>query len=653
MRRPYETPVHPVPRRIGRRLSAALACLALAAAALVGCSDDDEAKQTVAAFLAGWPTGKLDQVGFIEADGEKIAANEVAERIRTLSGELAKQPPTLKITGDPRKAGDIETYPVAVDWPLPGGARWTYTTNVQVSKGDQGWRVIWEPAVIRPELTEGDQLVVRRQTGPRASILDATGQPIVAPRPIVVVGVQPSAVEDVAKLVKDLDAAFKSVPVTVDLADLPAQVAKAKAADQFVLVARLRQPDYQKIRDRIQPLPGTKFLEETRELAPTRAFARALLGVVDEVQKADMDARPGVYEIGDLVGHGGLQQRYEDRLRGTVGQRVLISRKAPDGTVALTEVHKVAPTPGTPLKTTIDPKVQNAADAALAGDTRRTSLVAIRVGDSSVLAAANGPDGGGANLAFTAQVPPGSTFKMVSALGLLDAGAVTADTKVPCPPTFAVQGKPFKNATGKGLGTVPFRVNFAQSCNTAFAFLAPQLGGEGLSAAGASVGLGGTWDLGVDAFSGKVSTGGSAVERAAAAFGQGTTVVSPLAMASATAAVVHGQWQQPKVLIDPVPANPAPAGPALKATSAQPLRTMMREVVTSGTATALADVPGGPVFGKTGTAEYGDKDPDKTHAWFVGWQGDIAFAVFIEQGGSSGASAVPIAERFLRELAKR
>lgn len=75
---------------------------------------------------------------------------------------------------------------------------------------------------------------------------------------------------------------------------------------------------------------------------------------------------------------------------------------------------------------------------------------------------------------------------------------------------------------------------------------------------------------------------------------------------------------------------------------------MMREVVTAGTGSALKDVPG-EVYGKTGTAEY-DDNPAHTHAWFVGWRGDVAFAVFVEKGGASTASAVPMAERFLRAL---
>ncbi|MBG6105982.1 cell division protein FtsI/penicillin-binding protein 2 [Micromonospora vinacea] len=76
---------------------------------------------------------------------------------------------------------------------------------------------------------------------------------------------------------------------------------------------------------------------------------------------------------------------------------------------------------------------------------------------------------------------------------------------------------------------------------------------------------------------------------------------------------------------------------------------MRHEVVTAGTGAALENAPGKPVYGKTENAEY-DNNPAHTHSWFVGWQGDVAFAVFVEGGGSSTWSAVPIAERFLRAL---
>jgi cell division protein FtsI/penicillin-binding protein 2 len=100
------------------------------------------------------------------------------------------------------------------------------------------------------------------------------------------------------------------------------------------------------------------------------------------------------------------------------------------------------------------------------------------------------------------------------------------------------------------------------------------------------------------------------------------------------------------------PAAPAgggsPAGPPAAVLPA--LRDMMRAVVTEGTATALADLPGGPVAGKTGTAEYGSGTPPRSHAWFIGYRGDLAFAVFVQNGQSSGRTAVPIAKTFLTTL---
>ncbi|MCW6006415.1 penicillin-binding protein [Micromonospora sp. CPCC 205371] len=630
-----------------------IACVVLAAGTLTACSGGDGPDKAVDAFLAGWKSGQLNEVGFVDPTGQKVPATDIAEQIKSLTGELGETPPALKREGDPKVTKDIATSTVTVDWTLPGGAHWTYPTTLRLRQGkDDAWQVIWEPKIIQEKLTTGDVLATRRLTADRGEIVDAAGQPIVQKKPVMVVGVEPQHITQIDALIKDLDRLFKSVNTEVGMADLPDTVAKAKP-DAFVDVVSLRQEVFAKIEQSLRDLPGTVFRQEQRYLAPSREFARALLGTVDPVLKEDMDKNPGKFVIGDLIGHGGLQGRYDEKMRGTTGQSVVVTRKNPQSegppeTVA--EVFRSEPKAGTPLKVTLDPKVQNAADAALKGNPRNTAIVALKISDGSILAVANGPGASGNNLAFNASVPPGSTFKMVSALGLLDAGAVSLNGTVDCPKTLNVPGRPpIKNAHDMVLGKVPFRVDFARSCNTAFAALAPKLGDDGLGNAGRSLGLEGKWDLGIDAFTGKISTGGSEGERAAAAFGQGTTVVSPLAMASATAAVARGQWQQPKLILDPAPASTAPAGPQLKASSVEPLRQMMREVVTGGTGTALKDVPGGAVYGKTGTAEF-DNNPEHTHAWFVGWQGDIAFAVFVENGGDSTASSVPLAEKFLRVL---
>ncbi|MDG4805883.1 penicillin-binding transpeptidase domain-containing protein [Micromonospora sp. WMMD1120] len=647
----YPWPQRPNP---ARRLAAAATTALLAAGVLVGCSGDDGPERTVEAFLAGWRSGDLQAVGLIDPVGNKLPSAEVAREIKELSGDLAATPPTLTRRGEPKITADIATTTVQVEWSLPGQTRWAYDRELRLAQGDgDQWQVIWEPKVLHEQLTKGDRLALRRDSAARAGVLDNAGNPIVTPRPVVRVGVQPDGVTDIKKLVKDLDAAFKAIRPTlvpgVDLGDLPERVAKAEPG-AFVEVVSLREEAYRQIKPRIYDLPGTKFISDKIDLAPTREFARAVLGTVDPAQADDLAAHPDRYVVGDLVGHGGLQGRYDERLRGGTGLTVVVERPTEGGKLEATgtELFRREPQPGQPLKTTLDVAVQNAADGALRAESRRTAMVAVRVSDGAILAAANGPGPAGENLAFNAQVPPGSTFKMVSALGLLDRGAVTPDGPVNCPKTFTVDGRSFKNSDNFQLGSVPFRTDFAKSCNTAFAALAPKLGGDGLAATGRALGLEGQWDLGTDVFTGKVSAGGSPAEQAAASFGQGTTLVSPLAMAGATAAVARGRFEQPKLLIDPAPAKPAPAGEQLKPESVTALRAMMREVVTTGTGTALKDVPG-EVYGKTGTAEY-DNNPAHTHAWFVGWRGDVAFAVFVEKGGASTASAVPIAERFLRAL---
>ena len=81
------------------------------------------------------------------------------------------------------------------------------------------------------------------------------------------------------------------------------------------------------------------------------------------------------------------------------------------------------------------------------------------------------------------------------------------------------------------------------------------------------------------------------------------------------------------------------------------IRSMMASVVAAGTGSDLRGTPGGPVRGKTGTAEHGS-DPDAApRVWFVGYQGDVAFAVLVEEGDSGGKIAAPIAKDFLTLLA--
>jgi cell division protein FtsI/penicillin-binding protein 2 len=147
-----------------------------------------------------------------------------------------------------------------------------------------------------------------------------------------------------------------------------------------------------------------------------------------------------------------------------------------------------------------------------------------------------------------------------------------------------------------------------------------------------------------------VPTDANETEHAADMIGQGKVEASPLAVALASASVASGRSLVPRLLVDPDDPEPEP-GAELDPKAIASLRALMRGVVTDGTGTALAGVPGGEVSGKTGTAEFGTESPPQTHAWFTGFQGDIAFAVLVEDGGFGGQVAAPLAAEFLTKLA--
>jgi cell division protein FtsI/penicillin-binding protein 2 len=250
------------------------------------------------------------------------------------------------------------------------------------------------------------------------------------------------------------------------------------------------------------------------------------------------------------------------------------------------------------------------------------------------------------NSAFVGQYPPGSTFKVVTAAALLDAGLVGVRDPVACPESVSVDGKPFRNYEP---GLLPdggtFRQAFAQSCNTTIVGFADQLGNAALPAMARRFGIGAQWDVGLDAYSGQVPAPADVVQRAAAMIGQGEVLASPLGMAMVAAAVDSGRPRTP-VLVAERPRSRALS--PLPATLAGQLRSLMRSVVTAGTARSL-DLAGLPVYAKTGTAEYGSV-PTRTHAWLVGFRGDLAFAVLVEDGESGSRNAAPVVAAFLRDV---
>jgi cell division protein FtsI/penicillin-binding protein 2 len=631
--------MHRTSHRAGRRRSwlplVAVAGVVVAGAigvwALASRSGGTSPDQAAAAFAAGWTRGDLRDVPFSGTTGV-----EATRRYRRLVAGLGDARVAARVV-DTRTEGSHGAARLDVRWLLPG-ATWSYATSVLLARHDGAWTARWRAADIQPRLHAGDRLELTRVAARRGEILGGDGHPLVTERPVVDVGVEPSRVRSVRTLTQRLAALLG-----IDAGPLARHI-RAAPPHAFVDVITLRRSDYEALRSRLYPLHGTVFATGTMPLAPTRTFARALLGTVGPATAELIDASHGRLHAGDVTGLSGLQAQYDRRLAGRPGLRV--DAEGPGRSVVLFEHDAVD---GLPVATTLDERIQRAADDALARVRLPSALVALDIDTNDIDAVAVGPDGGGYDLALEGRYPPGSAFKIVTAQALL-AGGLQPEDPVSCPADTVVDGKSFHNAEHEVLGDVPFRVAFARSCNTAFVGLANRLSVSAESQAAALFGIGKDWRLGVPAFNGTAPVATDAVDRAAAAFGQGRVLVSPLALAAAAAAVARGQWEQPRLLLTPA-VTPQAGGPPIS--EASTLRSLMRDVVVDGTGSAVLSVPGAPVYGKTGTAEYGNDVPPRTHAWFIGWQGRIAFAVLVAdtKDGFGGDVAAPIAATFLKSLA--
>lgn len=326
----------------------------------------------------------------------------------------------------------------------------------------------------------------------------------------------------------------------------------------------------------------------------------------------------------------GLERVLGDKLAGKDAGAVVIANAGTGEVVQDLKTYAgVAPTP---LRTTLDLDIQRAAESALAGLGSAAALVAIDSATGQVRAAASRPVSG-KPVAFTSYAP-GSVFKVVTATALLENG-LQPSSVVDCPDTYRGTG----NASSVVPGPSTFARAFQQSCNTAFLKAAEGLPEGALARTAQAYGFGQVL-LPIKTDPGSFPTGGGPAD-ATAAIGQGRVEASPLLIADVLASVESGRFRTPTLLPQTSP------GTALPSSVLPALRTMLRSVVTGGSGQA-ANVSGAPVYGKTGSAEFGT--PTQIHAWFAGYRSGLAFCVYVDVGASGGATAAPVAARFLQTI---
>ncbi|GAA1660583.1 cell division protein FtsI [Citricoccus zhacaiensis] len=583
---------------------------------------------------------------------------------------------------------DRATATLTVDWQLAGNDEaaadadaeasagagsertWSYETTAELQWDEeaQEWLVELAPETVVPQLAEGGTVNLTTVPAERGSILDGAGEELMMERDVAILGLDKSHLE--ADDPEVLAEAARQVAEVAGV-DEDAFVARAEAAGEkaFVQAITVRNNGDTEIpTDQLLAIPGGRVLEDTAVLAPTRAFARDVLGTYGEPNAEQIEASDGELEAGVEVGLSGLQATWEDHLAGTPGVQITIDNpdqpdagesetdasSSPSATAAATPtapdgpVFSTDPVAGQDLASTLNRRVQEEAEAVVAASDVPAGLVALRPSDGQVLAAASSPEGW--PVAVSGSYAPGSTFKVVTALAMLRSGIAPGDT-VQCPETLNVGGMVVGNYDGypdASVGEIPFSEAFAESCNTVFVGAHEEISAADEAEAAQALGLATDPVTGLDsAFLGSVPDDSTGTEHAANLFGQGVVEASPLGMATVAASVAAGQTVRPLFVTDPAVEAPAAPESGVTAAEAEQLLALMSGVVETGTAEMLQDVPGAPVLAKTGTAQFVADGEDLAHTWLVAIHGDLAVALFFNEGLGGGYDNGPVVRDFL------
>jgi peptidoglycan glycosyltransferase len=379
-------------------------------------------------------------------------------------------------------------------------------------------------------------------------------------------------------------------------------------------------------------------------------------------------------------GRAGLERFYDDDLSGRSGELgSLLDRLS--GTEQT----------GDNLVTTLDPAAQRVALQELGG--RKGAVVALdpRTGAIRVMASVPGYDTNTVkdqqqfsalnrdkdapllNRNTQAGYPPGSTFKVVTAIAAIDSGRYTPDSRISGRNGKRISGVPLNNDQGETFGDITLTEALTKSVNTVFGEVGEKLGKATMKKYMDRLGFGAPVEVDLPrderAASGERKGGriipatNGAVDVGRMAIGQDKLTVTPLQMAMVASAVANGgKLMKPHIADRVVDRDgrtvrriaPGEMSQVMSADTASKVGAMMDQVVKEGTGTAAA-LEGIDVAGKTGTAEVGHGCPNQL--WFIAFapaqDPRVAIAATVECGtGFGGTVAAPIAKAVMQELLK-
>jgi penicillin-binding protein 2 len=404
----------------------------------------------------------------------------------------------------------------------------------------------------------------------------------------------------------------------------------------------------------------------------------------------------------ETEGREGLEQTFNDMLAGKHGEYKLTFDK--DGRKT-SEKLSTPPVPGYNVVTTLDLHLQELAEKALEAKAKRGALVIVDPNNGDILALASWPtydpnvfipsisaerfkalqDDPNIPLlprAFRSSYPPGSTFKIAVGIAALESGAVTSDDRFDCVPAIQIGNLTYHNWKKGDRGALNFVQALTESCDTWFYQAGIKTGAEPIIDWALKLGFGAKCGIPLRGEAeGRVpndeymkATHGRRLlngDIANLSIGQGDTQVTPLQMAQAVGIVANGGTFYQTRLVQQVQTFDnkivtaysvrAKKELGLSSETLDQLHTGMVDVVNGPGGTAhQASLDNVEVAGKTGTAQWGPKNKERTAAWFTGYlptdQPRFAFAALYEGDVGStvhgGSAAAPMIADIFKEIYK-
>jgi Penicillin binding protein transpeptidase domain/NTF2-like N-terminal transpeptidase domain len=589
-----------------RRVAAILVLLLVAVGAAACSQIGDGPERRLDTFASALGGGDVDKAADQTTDPDAARA-AISDMFAGL-GDAAD----LDVAVDEVDSGG-GTGTLTMVWTFGPGKDLRYETNARAVDTDGGWRLEWSPTLLHNNLRADAHFQYSDDKELLTPVVDRTGAEMMTWQTVGVITLRQDALgEGSAALARSL------TRIDPSITDASIRAAAKEQGGPAVTVATLRKDDLKTIRGQLDSIGGVTVLEQGKLLTADRGLRSPALA--------------------------GMEDVWNDRISAGAGWSVRIVDT--DGN-PIDQLASVSPQPVEPIGLTLDLRLQALAQQAVSTQTNPAVLVAISPSTGGIIAVAqNDAANREGPIALTGLYPPGSTFKTVTTAAALGSGAVTPQTRLPCPGRATIEGRTIPNEDDFDLGTVPLTTAFSRSCNTTMATLSNELGADALPSVAEQFGIGVDFVVpGITTVTGQVGAADTPAQRVENGIGQGSVTVSPFGLAVAEASLGHGSTVLPSLIAgeqSTADRTPAPLDPQVMAD----LRAMMRETVTSGTASSLADIQG--LGGKTGTAEFGDNT--SAHGWFAGISGDIAFASLVVGGNSSGP-AVAVAGDFLRGTA--